>query len=303
MAVIARSAHPDALWPGVKLWFGSKYKEQPKMWAKLFNEGSSTKHQEITAESTMFGLAAQKTEGTYIPFDEAKEGYKSTYVHVAFALGYIVTREEKDDNQYDELSRRRSRGLAYSMAQTREFNAANIINRAFNLSYLGGDGATLCSTSHPTRSGTQSNRLAVDADFSESAVEDACKIAFNFKNSRGLPIVVNTKAVVVSNAEVFNATRIINSALQAATANNAVNAVKEMNMFPEGIMRYRYLTDDDAWFITTDCPDSLMTFTRTPVEFDKDEDFGTMNARAKAYERYSFGWSDWRGIIGSQGAG
>lgn len=303
MAVITRSAHPDAYWPGVKLWFARSYEEQKPLWPMLFDKKDSKKHMEVTAEATHFGLPSVKSEGAYIAFDEAREGYKATYTHVAYALGWIITREARDDNQYDELARGYSRALAYSMRQGREFVAANIFNRAFNSSYLGGDGATLCSTAHQTRLGTQSNRLSVDADLSEASLEDACKIAFATKNARGLPITVNTKKLIVSNQDVFNANRFVNSALRSGTANNDLNAMKYLDMFPEGIMRYRYLTDDDAWFVTTDCPDSLIAFTRTEVEFDKDEDFGTMNARARAYERYSHGWSDFRGIIGSQGAG
>lgn len=299
---ITRSAHPDALWPGVFEWFGLSYKEVPELWREFFREESSGKHMEIVPEATGFGLAPVKGEGVAYLNDDAREGYKATYTHLTYALGYLVTREEMEDNQYEALSRNRSRALSYSMRQTNEYLHANVLNNAFSGSYLGGDGVSLCSTSHPTRSGNQANRLASDADLAESSLEDMVKIIMAMKNNRGLPITVSPQKLIVPTNEVFNAHRYVNSALRSGTANNDLNAIKYLDIFPQGIMRYRYLSDDDSWFITTDCPSGLTSFNRRAIDFQKDEDFGTENARAKSTFRRSAGWSDWRGITGSGGA-
>lgn len=296
---INRSAHPDALWPGVFKWFGSSYKEQPELWREVFREETSDKHMEVTAESTYFGLAPTKAEGASITFDDAQQGYKNTYTHVVYGLGYIVTREEIEDNQYEKLSKHRARALSYSMRVTREFVCAATLNRAFSGTYAGGDGVAMISTAHPVVGATQSNRLTVDADLSEAAIEDALKIIYNMKDARGLPYVMSAKKLIVPVNEIFNANRYVNSNLRSGTANNDLNAIKEV--FPEGIMKYRFLDDDDAWFIQTDVKDGLCTFTRRSIDFDKDEDFGTENARAKSTMRFSVGWDDWRGIVGSAG--
>lgn len=303
MAVETRSAHPTLLWPGVARVFGSAYKDKPEYWRSIFQEKKSTKHLEITSAQSYYGLAPEKGEGAPIQYDQAREGAKYTHQNKTFALGYIVTREELEDNQYPEVSAARASELARSMRATKETAAANVLNRAFNSSYNGGDGTTLCSTSHPTALGsTQSNRLAVDADLSEASIEDMGKIIVNFKNDRGIRIQIMPRQLIVPVNEMFNATRYVNSTLRPSTANNDVNAINYMNLLPDGIMVYPYLTDDDAWFMTTDEKDGLFLYNRRDVDFDKDEDFGTENARAKSTMRFVVSWDDFRSVVGSQGA-
>lgn len=304
MAVITRSAHPDALWPGVYEWFGLSYRERPELYKQLFDTNPSQKHMEIIAESTQFGLAPEKAEGSQISYDEAREGIKASFQHKTYALGYIVTREEGEDGQYDELSRARARALAFSMRQTMEIIHWNVLNRAFNSSYLGGDGVVLCSTAHPTRSGNQSNRPAVDADLSEAAIEDADKNITKMTNQRGLRIFATSDKLVIPTDEKFNAVRYINSTLRSGVANNDVNAINQMNTLPGGIVTTPFLTDTDAWFITVDIggDKGLKSFARRAIDFAKDDEFGTENARAKSTMRLSVGWSDYRAIYGTQGA-
>jgi len=303
MAVETRSAHPTLLWPGVARIFGDSYQDKPEYWRSIFQEKGSSKHLEITSAQSYYGLAPEKGEGASIQYDQAREGAKYTHQNKTYALGYIVTREELEDNQYEQLSRARASELARSMRATKETVAANVLNRAFNSSYLGGDGVVLCSTAHPTALGsTQSNRLAVDADMSEASIEDAVKIIVNFKNDRGIRVQIMPRQLVVPVNEMFNATRYVNSTLRPGVGNNDVNAINSMNVLPEGIMVYPYLTDDDAWFITTDQKDGLFLFNRRDVDFDKDEDFGTENARAKSTMRFVPSWDDFRSIVGTQGA-
>lgn len=305
MAVITRSAHPDALWPGVFEWFGLSYKEQPETYKMLFDVSQSSKHMEVIAESTQFGLAPEKAEGAAISYDEAREGIKATFTHKSYALGYICTREELEDNQYDQLSRGRARALAFSMRKTAEVVHWNVLNRAFNSSYLGGDGVVLCSTAHPTRSGNQANRPTTDADLSEASLEDAVKDITNMKNARGLRIQATPKGLVIPTNEMFNAERYLNSTLRPGVANNDINAIKSMDVFRDRTLVSSYLTDNDAWFITVDIggDKGLKSMQRRGIDFGRDEDFGTENARAKSTMRFSTGWSDFRAIFGSQGAG
>lgn len=303
MAVESRSSHPSLLWPGVYDTFGSSYKDKPEYWRQIFTEHGSTKHLEITTEHSYYGLAPEKSEGSSIQYDEAREGFKTTFQNVTYGLGYIVTREELEDNLYEKVSKARASELARSMRATKETVAANILNRAFNSDYVGGDGVVMCSTAHPTRSGNQSNRLATDADLSEASIEDAVKLIVNMKNNRGIRIQVMPRKIVVPVNEMFNAVRYVNSTLRPGTGNNDVNAINSLNVLPEGIMVYPYLTDDDAWFILTDEKDGLKLFNRRQVDFDKDEDFGTENARAKSTMRFVPKWDDFRCVVGTQGAG
>jgi hypothetical protein len=305
MAVITRSAHPDALWPGVFEWFGLSYKEQPESYKELFDTNKSSKHMEVIAESTQFGLAPEKAEGAAITYDEAREGVKASFIHKSYALGYIVTREEMEDNQYDALARARARALAFSMRKTKEIVHWNVLNRSFSVSYLGPDGVSLCSTAHVTRSGNQRNRPTTDADLSEASLEDAVKDITNMVNARGLRIQASPRRLVIPVNEMFNAQRIINSTLRSGTGNNDINAINSMGLFKGDPLVSPYLTDDDAWFITVDIGGDrgLKSFDRRPMDFGKDEDFGTENARAKSTMRFSVGWSDWRAIYGTMGAG
>lgn len=296
---ITRSTHPSALWPGIKAFFGLKYAELPAEWSKVFEKTTSDKYKEELVESTGFGLAPVKSEGAAISYDTTSEGYKSTFTHAVYGLGYVVTREELEDNLYKEVSSRRSQALAFSMRSTAEIIHANYLNNAFATN--GGDGVPLFSASHPTRSGNQSNLLTA-ADLSETAIEDASKAIMKAKNNRGLNIDVMIKRLIVTPDEVFNAQRILESTLRSGTANNDVNAIKAMGIVPE-VTVMRRLTDADAYFFQTDIPEGLMSMWRREVALEKDNDFDTENAKAKATMRFSCGSGDWRAVYGAAGAG
>lgn len=253
-------------------------------------------------EATGFGLAPEKPEGTGVSYDSEEQGTVTRYTHVAYALGYIVTREELDDNLYEEVSMRRAQALAFSMRITKETVGANVINRAFNSSFTGGDGKELIATDHPTKTGTQSNHISTAADLSETALEDLIIQIMGAKNSRGLEINLMPRCLLVPRQLWYEANRILMSTLQNDTANNAVNALRTTNALPDGIKLNHYLTDPDAWFVITNAPRGLTHYQRVPAEFSQDNDFDSENAKAKSYERYSFKWSDWRGLFGSPGA-
>lgn len=297
---ITRSAHPSHLWPGIKAFFGQMYNEHPAEWSRIFQKEMSDKAYEKVVEATGFGLAPQKTEGGSVSFDTDAEGVTNTLSHLVYGLGYIVTREELEDNQYKSLSERRSKGLAFSMRQTAEIVHANILNRAFSSSYAGGDGVALCSDSHPTLAGNQDNLLTA-ADLSESALEDAVKQTNAAKNARGLRIAIRPKRLIIHTDDEFNATRILKSDLRVGTANNDVNAMRVLGSIPE-IVSNHYLTDADAWFVQTDAPEGLLSYWRREVELTKDQDFDTENAKAKATMRFSAGFGDWRCLYGSAGS-
>lgn len=300
--VITTGNHPKALWPGINAWFGVSYKEYPQEFSQVFDETSSNQAYEEDVEASGFGLAPVKLQGQGVSYDSHTQGYTTRYTHVAYALGYIVTKEELADNLYEKVSKSRARSLAFSMRQTKEVVFANIFNNGFDTNYAGGDGLPLFSASHTSLNGTWSNILSVAADLSEASLEDQLVNISLATNSRGLRIALTGQKLIVPPQEVFNATRIVKSTLQNDTANNAVNAVKAMGLLPGGIVPWHYLTDPDAWFIKTDAPEGLKYFNRQAIEFTKDGDFDTENAKAKAYERYSGGWTDPRAVYGSAGA-
>lgn len=300
--VITTGNHPKALWPGVKAWWGRKYDEHNEEFPDLFDKESSEQSYEEDVQVTGFGLAPVKSEGSAVQYDSESQGYVSRYTHVAYALGYIVTYEEIKDNLYEMVSKRRSQSLAFSMRQTKENVAANVYNRGFNSSYTGGDGKELFATDHPTLAGDQSNELSTGADLSEASLEDLIIQIMGAQNDRGLKISLMPRKLIVPRQLWFEANRIVKSTLQNDTANNAVNVLKATNAIPEGIAVNHYLTDQDAWFIRTNAPRGLLCYEREAISFNQDNDFDTSNAKAKAYERYSFGWTDWRGAFGSPGA-
>lgn len=302
MAVISTSNHPKALWPGVNAWFGASYKDHATEWDKLFAVESSDMAYEEDVEMTGFGFAPEKPQGSAVSYDSHTQGYTKRYTHVAYALGYIVTREEIKDNKYEKVSKKRAGALARAMRQTKEVVHANIFNRAFNSSYTGGDGKELLATDHPSLAGNWQNELTTAADLSEAALEDLSIIIMNAKDSRGLNIALGMKNLILPPNLAFEGERLMKSTLQSGTANNDINAIKSMGLFKGGIIVNHYLTDTDAWFITTDSPDGLKSFNREDVEFGKDNDFDTDNAKAKAYMRFSTGWTDPRGLYGSPGA-
>ena len=301
MAIISTGNHPKALWPGVYSWFGAKYDEHEAQYTKLFDMKSSTKNFEELVQQTGFGLAPVKPEGAGTAYDSHAQGYVARGINVAYSLGYIVTREELADNLYEEVSMRRAGSLAFSMAQTRENVGANIYNRVISSSYTGGDAVALGSTAHPSVSGNQSNILATAADLSEASLEDLTIQIMNATDPKGLKISLRPKCLIVPTALVYDSQRILKSNLRVGTADNDPNALKLVGAIPEIIVN-NYLTDTDAWFIRTNAPDGLCWFDREPVQFSKDTDFDTDNAKAKGYMRFIPFWGDWRGLYSSSGA-
>ena len=300
--IITTASHPKALWPGIKAWWGQVYDEHKEEYSQLFDSDTSSMNYEEDVQLTGFGLAPVKSEGSGVAYDSEIQGFTTRYTHVAYALGYIVTKEELDDNLYEQVSRRRSAALAMSFRQTKENVGANIYNRAFNGTYLGGDGVALCATNHPnTSGGTFANKPSVDADLSEASLEDALTAIMGFQNDRGLLINVMPKSLVVARQNWWNANRILKSAYTPSTANNAVNVLVATNALPEGIVMNHYLTSPNAWFVRTNIQNGLKYYSRVGIQFDQDNDFDTMNAKAKGYERYSFGWTDPRAIYGVNG--
>lgn len=303
MAVISTGSHPKALWPGVHAFVMAKYDAHAKEYTDIFDMKSSKMAYEEDVETTSFGLAKVKAQGAAVEYDTHSQGGTKRYTHVAYGLGYIVTREEMDDNLYKSKSFQRGEQLAFSFRTTKETVAANVLNRATSASYLGGvDGVELLSSAHTSLAGTWGNELATPADLSEASLEDLLIMIEEATNSRGLKISIRGQKLIVPPALAFTATRILKSTLQNDTGNNAVNAMKSMGMLPGGVSVNHYLTDDDAWFVKTNAPNGMVGFDRKSFEFTKDNDFDTENAKAKGYERYSFGWTDPRGMYGSEGA-
>ncbi len=298
---ITTGAHPKALWPGVEAWFGAKYNEHPLECVDLFDVSNSRQAYEENVEATSFALAPVKAEGAGIAYDSHSQGVVARYTHVAYALGYIVTKEELDDNLYKSKAFDRAESLAFSMRQTKENVGANVYNRAFDSNYLGADGLELISTAHlMANGGTFANEPASAVDFSQAALEDMLILIAGATNSRGLKISLIGECIVIPRQLQFEVERVLTSQLQSNTAENARNVVQ--NILPKGVKLNHYLTDADAWFIRTNAPRGMRNFNRSSVEFERDTDFDTKNARASAYERYSFGWTDPRGLYGSPGA-
>jgi len=300
MSTINTGNHPAALWPGVRKFVMGKYDEHPLECKQIFDMKKSKMAYEEDVGITSFGLAPVKDQGAAYTYDSHTQGGTRRYTHIAYGMGYSVTREEMDDNQYSDKSFNRGEMLAFSFRTTKEIVAANVLNRGFNASYTGIDGKEMLATDHATLAGSQSNELAVAADFSEAALEDLLIQIHQAKNDRGLEIAISPKKLIIPADLAFEAERILNSTLRSGTANNDMNAVN--GKIPGGIVVNHYLTDADAWFVQTNAPSGLLGFMRTAFEFKKDNDQATDNALAKAYERYSFGWTDWRGIYGSPGA-
>ena len=302
--IITTASHPKALWPGVKAWWGQVYNEHAEEYSKLFDSDTSSQNYEEDVQLTGFGLAPTKSEGAGVAYDSEIQGVTTRYTHIAYALGYIVTKEELDDNLYEQVSRRRAAALAMSFRQTKENVGANIYNRAFNGSYVGGDNVSLCNIAHPnTSGGTWANTPTVAADLSETALEDAIVAIMGLQNDRGLLINIMPQSLHIARQEVFNAQRILHSSYQTGNANNDINVIKSGNYLPGGFKVNHYFTSPHAWFIRNSIPGKtgMKYYERVAVQFDQDNDFDTMNAKAKGYERYSFGWTDPRAVWGVNG--
>lgn len=302
MSVINTGSFSKALWPGVNAWYGKAYDEYPVEYTELFEKHSSSRAWEEDVGTSGLGLAVQKGEGAPITYDSERQAFVTRYQHAVFALGFVITREMMEDDQYDIVGKRKAEGLAFSMRQTKEIIGANVYNRAFSGSYTGGDGVAMISASHPNvAGGTWSNKISTDADLSEAALEQACIDIAGFTNDRGLLIAVRPESLIIPRQQIFEAKRILATEGRVGTDLNDLNAIKTMGVIPK-IVTNHYLTDPDAWFIRTNVKHGLKYFERRADSFEMDNDFDTENAKFKATARYSFGWTDPRGIYGSQGA-
>lgn len=303
MAVITTGSHPKALWPGVYEWWGLKYNEHPIEYTDLFDTFASEKNYEEVVQSTGFPLAPVKNQGESVSYASThKQGFTTRFTHLTYAIGYIVTWEEMMDNLYMQISKRRSGANAFSMMQTKETVASQVYNRAFNSAFPMADNLSIVNAAHIQIGGGTFSNLG-SGDLSEASLEDICIQIYGATNDEGLKIALMPKSLIIPRQLWFKANRILKSVLQNDTANNAVNILKLVNAFPEGIKMNHYLTDPDAWFVRTNVVDGgLMYFKRHPIEFVQDNDFDTKNAKAFSMERYSFGIADPRALYGSPGA-
>jgi hypothetical protein len=304
MGVITTSSFARMMFPGINKIYGNAYNKHKPEWPQVFEKSKATNAAfEEEVGVTSFGLAQVKTEGGGITYDDMSQAFTQRYTHITYGLGFIITRETYEDNQYAALGLRKATALAFSMQQTREIVCYNILNRAFSNSYTYADGKELCATDHPNKSGgTWSNELATASDISESAIEQACIDINDFTNDRGLIINIQPQKLIIPVELETEAVRLLYSELRPGSAENDINANKYLGRFPEGYFVSHYLTDPDAWFIQTNCPDGLKYKERRADAFDTDNDFDTENAKFKATTRYSVGVTDPRCVFGSPGA-
>ena len=300
---ISRQQLSKELEPGLNALFGLEYKMYENQHSEIFDKESSDRAFEEEVMLSGFGNAEVKAEGSAVSFDNANETFTSRYTHETIALAFAITEEAVEDNLYDSIAKRYTKALARSMANTKQIKAANDLNNGYSSSYLGGDGVELFSSAHPTVSaGNQRNELETPADLSETSIEQALIDIGAIKDERGFKIAAKGMKLIIPSALQFTAERIMKSSARVGTADNDLNAVKSMGMIPQGYVVNNYLTDTDAWFIKTDVPNGMKHFERAAIKTAMEGDFDTGNVRYKARERYSFGWSDWRGIFGSEGA-
>ena len=300
--IITSSSFAKLLWPGLNSIYGKEYADYPVEWDKLFEKNSSDRAYEEDLGLSSFGLAAVKNEGAPIQYDTERQGFTSRYNHVVYALGFIVTREIFEDDQYGKVGAQKAKALARSMRQTKEIVGANIYNRTFDSNYKGGYGVELISASHANEAGgTFSNKIDTAADLSEAALEQAVIDIAGFRDDRGLLIAARPEKLVIPYQQTFEAKRILGADGRVGTDLNDPNVLKDMGLFGNVVINH-YLTDPDAWFILTNVKDGLKYFERRGDQFEMDNDFDTENAKFKATARYSFGWSDPRAIYGSAGA-
>ena len=300
---ISRAQLAAELEPGLNSLFGMEYDQYDQEYTEIFSIEDSQKAFEEEVLIVGFGSAPTKSEGAGVVYDNASESYTARYTHDTIALAFALTEEAVEDNLYDSLGKRYTKALARSMANTKEVKGANVLNNAFSSSYTGGDGVSLINTAHPLAGGgTAANRATTMADLNETSLEDALIDIATFTDDRGLTISVQGSKLVVPPQLVFIADRIMNSPQRSGTADNDINAIKSGGYLPKGYHVMRRLTDSDAFYVTTDVPDGLKQFQRSPMKKGMEGDFETGNVRYKVRERYSFGWTDWRGVFGTEGA-
>jgi len=300
---ISRAQLVKELEPGLNALFGLEYKRYENEAAQIFDSESSDRAFEEEVMLSGFGTADVKPEGSGVQYDDAQETYTARYTMETVALAFALTEEAIEDNLYDRISSRYTKALARSMATSKQVKGANVlINATASSGYTGGDGVVLVSSAHPTLNGNQSNRPTTYSDLSETSLEQALIDIAGYQDERGLKIAAQGMKMIIPKELEFTAKRILKSQGRVGTADNDINAIKSMGMVPQGYTVNHYLTDTDAWFVKTDVPNGLKHFVRAPLKTAMEGDFDTGNVRYKARERYSFGWSDWRGIYGNTGA-
>ena len=298
---ISRAQLVKELEPGLNALFGLEYKNYDNEHAEIFDIESSERAFEEEVMLSGFGNAQVKAEGQGVSFDDAQETFTARYTNETIALAFAITEEAIEDNLYDRLASRYTKALARSMANTKQVKGANVLNNAFDPNFLGGDGKELCATDHPTLAGSFSNELNVSADLNETSLEQSLIDIAAFTDERGLKIAARGMKMIIPSALQFTAERLMESKGRTGTADNDINAIVSKGMIPQGYVVNHYLTDDDAYFIKTDVPNGLKMFNRSPIKTSMEGDFDTGNVRYKARERYSFGFSDPRGVFGSTG--
>ena len=300
---ISRAQLLKELLPGLNALFGLEYARYGEEHKEIYETETSERSFEEETKLSGFSAAPVKNEGSAIAYDNAQEAFTSRYTHETIALGFSVTEEAIEDNLYDSLSSRYTKALARAMAYTKQVKAAAILNNGFSSSYPGGDGVALFATNHPLVSGgVNSNEPATPADLNETSLEAAVIQIAAWTDERGLLIAARPRKLIIPPSLQFVATRLLDTELRVGTADNDINAIKNNGSIPEGYAINHFLTDPDAWFLTTDVPNGLKHFVRTPMQTSMDGDFDTGNVRYKARERYWFGWSDPLGMFGSPGA-
>jgi hypothetical protein len=300
---ISRSQLLKELLPGLNALFGMEYAKYGEQHKEVYETESSERSFEEETKLSGFGSAPVKAEGSSIAYDNAQEAWSTRYTHETIALGFSITEEAVEDNLYDSLSARYTKALARAMAYTKQVKAAAVLNNGFSGSYTGGDGVALFSTSHPlVGGGVNSNTPAVQADLNETSLEAAVIQIAAWTDERGLLIAAKPQKLVIPPALMFVADRLLKTELRVGTADNDINALRSAGSIPGGKTVNNFLTDSNAWFLTTDVPNGMKHFVRTPMSTGMDGDFDTGNVRYKARERYSFGWSDPLGMWGSSGS-
>ena len=300
---ISRAQLAKELEPGLNALFGLEYNRYENEHAEIFDTETSDRAFEEEVLLVGFGNAPTKAEGQGVNFDTAMESYTARYSHETIALAFALTEEAIEDNLYDRLGARYTKALARSMAHTKQVKAASVLNNAFNSSFTGGDGKELCATDHPLASGgTFANEPSTDADLNETSLEAALIDIANFKDDRDMILALQGMKLIVPTNLQFVADRLLQTPGRVGTADNDINAIRNMGMLPNGYVVNHFLTDTDAFFIKTDCPDGFKHFERTPLSTAMEGDFDTGNMRFKARERYSFGFSNPRAVYGSKGA-
>ena len=300
---ISRAQLAKELEPGLNALFGMEYDRYENEHAEIFDTESSDRAFEEEVLIVGFGNASVKSEGQGVQFDSATEGFTARYTHETVALAFALTEEAVEDNLYDRLGARYTKALARSMAHTKQVKAANVLNNAFSASYTGGDGVSLINTAHTLADGgSLANRQTTMSDLNETSLENALISISTFVDDRNMILALRGMKLIVPPQLQFVADRLLETPGRVGTADNDINAVKNMGLLPEGYTVNHFLTDTDAWFLRTDCPDGFKHFERTPISTSMEGDFDTGNVRYKSRERYSFGWSNPRCVFGSQGA-